>query len=184
MGIRVADTIRNVPSSLSLQVHQQAVINGIPSRSRFEIHAPRRIAESREQRLSRNARIRDALVRASRSLWEIREENVLTAHRAPRGMHLHLAAGIRLVYIEKAAEMHATQMDSGNAEVSAFEWLELERGTCLDAIRRLAVLLETHDCRVLLKTAIVQRRAAAQRRRRGVRIGGILKQSIQGRRRK
>src|SRR5579859_2922598 len=75
--------------------------------------------------------------------------------------------------------MHAAQVYSRDAQQRALDGLQFQRSARLDAVRGLAVLLKTYDCRVLLEAAVVQRRSTAQWRRSRIRVGGVLQQSVQ-----
>src|SRR6266403_1119143 len=89
---------------------------------------------------------------------------------------------VRLVDVEKASEMHSANMKPADADRCVFERFELHRQACLDAVRILVVLNETHDDRRSKERTISDGRAARKTCKWIawiVRISPILEEALQ-----
>src|SRR3984893_1540836 len=85
---------------------------------------------------------------------------------------------IRLIYVEKAAQVNTANMQAADANRGIRQWIEFERQTRLHAVRIFVVLIEAHDHGGTEESAPCQRPPRARKRNR-VRIGALCKKLIQ-----
>src|SRR5260370_19778124 len=91
------------------------------------------------------------------------EVHVLATRLPLRVVELHSAARVRLIHVVKAAQVDSAQVDSRDAQQRVLEGLEFQRGTGLNAIRVLAILIEANDGHRLQESAPRQRSSRAVR---------------------
>src|SRR5260370_10318340 len=84
------------------------------------------------------------------------EVHVLATRLPLRVVELHSAARVRLIHVVKAAQVDSAQVDSRDPQQRVLKGLEFQRGTGLNAIRVLAILIEPNDGRGLQEAATCQ----------------------------
>src|SRR5215467_501937 len=140
-----------------VEVHQQAIPFGIPTRGSLKIDG----VQSWEAR------------RSTARAWNARSGKISVFEAGlPFGIvDRYLPAGIRLVHIEEASQMHTFGAQEADIEGRVLCWLEVEPQTGLDSIGRFVIFVEAHDHGITEEATPRHRATWAKSKRSGVRIG-------------
>src|SRR5258708_34591327 len=152
----VADGEREIVAYPVGHADKQTVVDGIPSGICFEENAIVRVAEAWDSvdmgYAWNHHRCREIHVVSTGAVGRVgnaaglKVEVHVLATRLPLGVvKLHGAGRVRLIYIVKAAQVDSAQVDSRDAQQRVLEGLEFQRGTGLNAVRVLAILVEPTD---------------------------------------
>src|ERR1700682_5535859 len=170
----IADPVGKIVREPFVNIDQQSVVLRIPAGSCFKIDRDRKSPHARIERANEVAHG----IKGSPTI-------VVLFPSAPLRIVKRQSVSrnrIRLIDVEKASQVHSTNMQPADADRCVFERFELHRQACLDAVRIFVVLNESHDDRRSKERAISDGRAARKTCKWIawiVRIGPILKEALQ-----
>src|SRR5260370_21351531 len=145
LGPGVANPIRELMRQALIHVDQQAVVLRIPARGGFKINGDRRRAHARVERA-----------------WHGPDSAIFIfgTRASARVMQSNDLRWIRLVHIEKAAEVHAAHMQPADTDRGVRPRIEFQGYAGLHAVRISVILIEAHHNRRPKESAIRDRRTA------------------------
>ncbi len=154
-----------------IHIDKQAVVLRIPPRGRFKIDSNGERAHAGIER-ARNRSHSTIFIFGTRA----------TA-RVVQSYHLRR---IRLVHVEEAAKMNATNMQAADADGCIWQRIKFDGEAGLHTVRVLVILIETHHHGRPEESAVRDRRAAGKRIRERirsvVRVRSIFHKPLQGKR--
>ncbi len=139
-----------------VEIDQQTIPRRVPPRSGFKVDR----VQGGEAR-SGTARARNP----RRS-----EVGILRATLSSGVMHGHLAAGVGLVHVEEAPQVHSFGTQEADVESGFLGWLKFKPQAGLDSVGRFVVLVKARNHSITEKAATRDCAARAKTQRGGVRV--------------